>query len=322
MAVCVPMRLSGLFPGVPFLLVLPTWGIHPIRQSLVDYVNEKQSDWVAAQPAENPLSGFSEEDLRGMLGVVPDGKKNSNFAVYTPSSVNTPAFYDARDAFPSCPRPVRDQGKCGSCWAVAAAETLRFNRCASRTASEPETPILSSQDLVSCDTLDMGCKGGVLLFAWIYILDIGLRSSACDPYVSGDGASNGTCSPVCTGDTQADQTYGCTNVFFAVEREPIKLAVFYRGAVEASFTVYEDFFSYKSGVYRHVSGGAAGGHAVVVVGFGHQEGTFYWLVQNSWGSSWGEDGYFKIVAWEVDPDSGFARDGVYFCLGPLNVLTA
>merc|ERR1712136_473104 len=45
-------------------------------------------------------------------------------------------------------------------------------------------------------------------------------------YVSGDGASNGTCSPVCTGDTQADQTYGCTNVFFAVEREPIKLAVF------------------------------------------------------------------------------------------------
>ena len=62
-----------------------------------------------------------------------------------------------------------------------------------------------------------------------------------------------------------------------------------------AFTVYEDFLAYKSGVYRHVSGDALGGHAVRMLGWGVENGTPYWLLANSWNSDWGDGGYFKIL---------------------------
>lgn len=66
------------------------------------------------------------------------------------------------------------------------------------------------------------------------------------------------------------------------------------GPMEASFTVYEDFLAYKSGVYHHVTGSALGGHAVKIMGWGTENGTPYWLVANSWNEDWGDKGFFKI----------------------------
>lgn len=67
------------------------------------------------------------------------------------------------------------------------------------------------------------------------------------------------------------------------------------GPVEAAFTVYADFLSYKSGVYQHRSGGVLGGHAVKMMGWGVENGTPYWLMANSWNEDWGLKGYFKIL---------------------------
>ena len=66
------------------------------------------------------------------------------------------------------------------------------------------------------------------------------------------------------------------------------------GPVEAAFTVYEDFLSYKTGVYHHTTGGALGGHAIKIVGWGVENGTPYWLVANSWNEDWGNKGFFRI----------------------------
>jgi cathepsin B len=66
------------------------------------------------------------------------------------------------------------------------------------------------------------------------------------------------------------------------------------GPVEAGFTVYSDFFTYKSGVYHHVSGGVAGGHAIKILGWGVENNIPYWLAANSWNVDWGDNGYFKI----------------------------
>lgn len=66
------------------------------------------------------------------------------------------------------------------------------------------------------------------------------------------------------------------------------------GPVEAAFTVYEDFLTYKSGVYHHTSGRALGGHAIKVVGWGVEDGVAYWKVANSWNEDWGDNGFFKI----------------------------
>jgi len=67
------------------------------------------------------------------------------------------------------------------------------------------------------------------------------------------------------------------------------------GPVEAAFTVYADFLTYKSGVYKHVTGSVLGGHAVKILGWGVESGTPYWLVANSWNEDWGAKGLFKIL---------------------------
>jgi len=75
----------------------------------------------------------------------------------------------------------------------------------------------------------------------------------------------------------------------------IQTSIMTNGPVEAAFDVYADFFDYQSGVYQHRTGALEGGHAVRVLGWGMESGTPYWLVANSWGTSWGMDGYFKIL---------------------------
>jgi hypothetical protein len=65
------------------------------------------------------------------------------------------------------------------------------------------------------------------------------------------------------------------------------------GAIEACLDVYQDFFSYSSGIYRHVTGGYAGGHCVCLIGYDDAAGC--WIAKNSWGTGWGEAGYFRIA---------------------------
>ena len=68
------------------------------------------------------------------------------------------------------------------------------------------------------------------------------------------------------------------------------------------FDVYSDFMSYKGGIYKHVTGGRQGGHAVKLVGYGTESGTDYWIIANSWGPAWGESGFFRIAYGEVGID--------------------
>merc|ERR1712193_356781 len=67
------------------------------------------------------------------------------------------------------------------------------------------------------------------------------------------------------------------------------------GPMYVSFTVYSDFPTYKSGVYKHTSGSQLGGHAVKLLGWGTENGEDYWLVANSWNEQWGDHGTFKIA---------------------------
>jgi len=66
------------------------------------------------------------------------------------------------------------------------------------------------------------------------------------------------------------------------------------GPVEAAFSVYEDFLTYKSGVYTHKTGSMLGGHAIKILGWGVENNVPYWLVANSWNEDWGNQGFFKI----------------------------
>ena len=66
------------------------------------------------------------------------------------------------------------------------------------------------------------------------------------------------------------------------------------GPIQAGFNVYSDFYNYRSGIYKYVSGSLLGGHAIKIIGWGSLNGVNYWIVANSWGASWGESGFFRI----------------------------
>jgi len=68
-----------------------------------------------------------------------------------------------------------------------------------------------------------------------------------------------------------------------------------KGPAIASFTVYEDFLAYKSGVYQHKTGSMLGGHSVKLLGWGVENKVPFWLCANFWGEKWGEHGFFKII---------------------------
>lgn len=86
----------------------------------------------------------------------------------------------------------------------------------------------------------------------------------------------------------ASSSYGISSI------ASIKSEISEYGTVTAAFTVYEDFLTYKSGVYSHQSGKALGGHAIKLIGWGNENGTDYWLAVNSWNVTWGDKGTFKI----------------------------
>lgn len=153
---------------------------------------------------------------------------------------------------------------------------------------------MSEQQLVDCagDYDNYGCSGGLPSHAFQYIYDIGGLETEVDyPYT----AVNGTCafdkSKVSVGISG-----GSVNITQGDENE-LLYGVFEHGPVSIAYEVVDGFKAYLSGVYtssvcKNTPDDV--NHAVVAVGFGHQDGLDYWIVKNSWGKAWGDNGFFKI----------------------------
>lgn len=155
---------------------------------------------------------------------------------------------------------------------------------------------------MSCDTSDYGCGGGYLDHAWTYLTNTGAVSDSCDPYQSQSGVSP-QCFTTCQ-DGSAVHKYKCAagSVVEATTPDQINAEIYANGPMETGFDVYQDFFSYSTGVYQHVTGGYAGGHAVKMLGWGNEGGVDYWLCANSWNTSWGDKGFFKIKMGDCNVD--------------------
>lgn len=191
--------------------------------------------------------------------------------------------------------PVKNQGQCGSCWtfsstgAIEAHLLLKTKRYVS----------LSEQELLDCagNYDNQGCNGGLPSHAFQYIIENGgLSTDAAYPYEAKD--TNG-----CRADKSKHMGHrpiklrSSFNITQYDERE-LEVAVGSVGPVSVAFQVAGDFRLYKSGVYssKECKNKAHDvNHAVLAVGYDTSaEGTPYWIIKNSWGAAWGEQGYFKM----------------------------
>jgi C1A family cysteine protease len=211
-------------------------------------------------------------------------QKNYNTKLSTVSKESLPASIDWTTL--GAVTPVKDQGQCGSCWAFSAVMAIEGDLF----IDTGKLISLSEQDLVSCDhNGDQGCNGGLMDNAFQWVEQNGICAESDYPYSAGSGTTGSchtNCTPVATitgyTDVPANDE---TALAAAVATQPVSVAI------EADKSVFQ---LYKSGVLTSKQCGTQLDHGVGIVGYGSQENTDYWKVKNSWGASWGMDGYILI----------------------------
>lgn len=243
-----------------------------------------------------------------------------------------PESFDARTAWPQCPSisDIWDQGACGDCWAVSAVTAAADRLCIAGASGNGDAQVrLSVEHMVGCcHTCGYGCGDGFPNYAWQWlagqkgspygVVTGGMQGDntfcsaytvpVCSHYNSnpalpecqGHPAKTPTCPTACDSNSSSGKAFDDDRHQFAsayaissTEAE-IMAEIQAHGPITAGFNVYSDWVGYKSGVYTVQGGEELGGHAVVIIGWGTEDGKKYWLVRNSFGKAWGDEGYFKI----------------------------
>ena len=282
-----------------------------VQKEIAKIVNKLNTTWKAVEYNRDyiPLLGAIREDPQ----VLP--KKE-----FSSLNINLPDEYDLRTVYPKCEslKEIRDQANCGSCWAFGAVEAISDRICI--YSNQTDQRRISAQNLITCcTTCGYGCDGGYPAEAWGYWRGYGLPTGGlygdkntcqpyflppCDHHVTG---SYGPCpETVDTPDCKKDCKDGndvdyksdlikAKSAYSVFGEENIRQEIYESGPVEASFDVYEDFLTFKSGIYHHVAGNYVGGHAIKILGWGVENSVKYWLCANSWNNEWGDNGFFKIL---------------------------
>jgi len=209
-------------------------------------------------------------------------KKTGNAEVFTaPDDWTAPTSIDWVEE--GQVTPVKNQGGCGSCWAFSTTGAIESR---SSIAGKGLTS-LSEQNLVDCSTANSGCNGGLMDYAFEYVMtNGGLCSESSYPYTAVDGTCNGySCTKYDPITSYSDVAVSTAALEAAVAEGPVAIAI------EAD----QSSFQYYGGGVLTAACGTSLDHGVLVVGYGTDTyGGDYWKVKNSWGANWGESGYIRL----------------------------
>ncbi len=222
-------------------------------------------------------------------------------------AIGAPAAFDLRNVGgKNFITPIRDQGGCGSCVAFGTCATIegtfRWQR------GDPNLQVdLSEAQLFYCHGRAQGrnCSNGWWPDQALECCkNPGVADEACYPYTAGDQNCTNLCSDW---QNRVIKIQGYHRVNATAD---MKTWISTRGPLCTCFIVYADFFNYRSGIYRHVTGNQVGGHCVSMVGY--DDTTSSWICKNSWGTGWGESGFFRIAYGDSGIDSWLvsAVDGI------------
>ncbi|XP_057604463.1 dipeptidyl peptidase 1 [Hippopotamus amphibius kiboko] len=275
--------------------------LYKYNHNFVKAINAIQKSWTATTYMEYETLTLKEMIRRGggHSRRIPRPKPAPITAEIQKKLMHLPVSWDWRNVRgTNFVTPVRNQGSCGSCYSFASMGMMeaRIRILTNNT----QTPILSPQEVVSCSQYAQGCAGGFpYLIAGKYAQDFGLVEEACFPYT-------GTDSPCKLKEDcfrYYSSEYHYVGGFYGGCNEALmKLELVHNGPMSVAFEVYDDFLHYHEGIYHHTglrdpfNPFELTNHAVLLVGYGTDlaSGLDYWIVKNSWGTAWGEDGYFRI----------------------------
>ena len=264
-----------------------------VPQEAIEYINSVQSHWVASK---NWVGSMTLGMAKTFVSTKPHQRESvpeKNWGVLL-DNIEVPSSFDSRVQWPTCVGTIRDQEQCGSCWAFGATEALADRYCIKKN----QHLVFSPQYLVDCNLNNYGCSGGYLNLAWNFISTNGVPLDSCVPYAGVNQACDTKCA-----DGSSLTFFKATSVNGFSTPASIQAEVLLYGPVEVAFNVYQDFFSYTSGVYVYTWGGLAGGHAVKLIGWGVSGTTNYWICANSWNTNWGIQGFFWIGFGQCGIDS-------------------
>lgn len=239
----------------------------------------------------NQFADISEKEYFQKVDFARIGKNKCKKQV-TISTSDIPSEWDWRDH--NAVTPVKNQGQCGSCWSFSTTGAVE----GAWAIHTKDLVSLSEQQLVDCSKSygNHGCYGGLMDNAFTYIIDNGICSENEYSYTATSNGQCNACEEVATISSCYDVTpNNQLHLKDAVANGPVSIAI------EADTKTFQ---FYKSGVLTDESCGTNLDHGVLIVGYGEEGETPYWLVKNSWGEEWGEEGYIKILRSDSENDPG------------------
>lgn len=262
------------------------------------FINNINSYNLSYKLAHNYYSGYSFSEFREIMNF-DDNKKIHHINYddyYKPILIDKiiPESIDWRSN--NVVNPIKDQGQCGSCWSFSTIQALE----SASAIKYGILNILSEQELVDCDNLknggkDSGCNGGLMdnAFTWI-TKNNGICSEADYPYVSGVTKTSNKCNN--SGCSNVKNTNIINFVDIEINSDSAMMSAISIGPVAVAIEADQKLFQfYSSGIFTATCGTNLD-HGVGLVGYAND----YWILRNSWGTSWGSNGYM-LLGKGIDP---------------------
>jgi len=218
----------------------------------------------------------AEEFKNNYLGYIPSNKTKT----YVDVQIDGPVANDIDWVSKGAVTPVKDQGRCGSCWAFSATAAIEsYAELAGKGLK-----VLSAQQINSCDKRDGGCNGGNTETAYEYVKSAGGIETESDyPYTSG-GGSTGRCK------FESSRIAISINGYHSVSRGESALKRAMNEGPTSVCLAASSWQSYRGGVLSRCDNQVD--HCVQCTGY---SGSEYWRIRNSWGTSWGESGFIRLA---------------------------